>query len=250
VSRVTCSWPVDRACLPTAEADLDIARQTHAEEIAVGVLWALSGRQFGVCPVIMRPCPVTRYTRRSYPYPYDSPPFWPVWGSGVWRNETCGCIGRCCDYTSPSIVHLSVTSALPIGEVLEVRIGDTVMDPDGYSVEGDLLYRADGAAWPQQDVSKPLPEDGTWSVTYTRGVPVPAGVGVLTGLLTQEFLKACAGGRCRLPRRVKSVSRQGVSYDMVDPTDIYATGKTGIPEIDLWLSTVNPSHLMAPAKVR
>lgn len=82
------------------------------------------------------------------------------------------------------------------------------------------------------------------------GTPVPGGVGVLVGTLAKEFLDACSGGKCRLPRRVQQVSRQGVSYQMVDPTDIYRSGLTGIPEIDIWLSSVNPNRLMAPPRVR
>ncbi len=99
-------------------------------------------------------------------------------------------------------------------------------------------------------MTRPLDEPGTWSVTYTRGVPPPPGSAKLVGLLAQEFLAACNGGKCRLPRRVRSVTRQGVTMDMVDPTDVYATGKTGIPEIDLWLSAVNPHRVQEPISVR
>lgn len=249
MGRVSCEWPVNRSCLPTAESPLDKARQAHAEELAVQILWALSGRQYGVCPVVLRPCPPSDYTRPRYPYPYEGSPFWPLWTGSEWINETCGC-ARACHWTAPNVVHLSTTTALPVQAVTEVRIVNTVLDPSGYKLEGDLLYRLGDLAWPTQDLTRPLPEEGTWSVTYTRGVPPPPGVDVLTGQLTEEFLKACSGGKCRLPRRVRSVSRQGVSYDMIDPTDIYESGKTGIPEIDLWLSAVNPRHLAAPPKVR
>ena len=137
-----------------------------------------------------------------------------------------------------------------IGEVVEVRIGNTVLDPSAYVLEGDLLYRTGGLSWPSQDLTRPLPEDGTWSVTYTRGVPPPEGTAVLAGLLAKEFISACTGGKCRLPRRVQSVSRQGVTYDMADPLPLLQAGKTGLPEIDLWLQAVNPHVLQSPPKVR
>jgi hypothetical protein len=73
---------------------------------------------------------------------------------------------------------------------------------------------------------------------------------VFVGLLAKEFMNACSGGKCRLPRRVRSVSRQGVTMDMVDPTSIYAEGLTGLPEIDTWLKAVNPFTLAQPPKVR
>jgi hypothetical protein len=228
-----CSWPVDRSCLPAVDAPIDIAKQTYAEELAIHTLWSLSGRQFGVCPVIMRPCQE----------------FTPVLMNGIsWRYVGCGCAGLC-DWRAPSVVHL-ISAGFPIQAVTEVKIGAAVLDASQYTLEGDLLYRAGNAAWPSQNLALPLGQDGTWSVTYTRGNPVPAGVGVLVGLLTKEYISACSGGRCKLPRRVRSVSRQGVTMDMVDPTDIYATGKTGLPEIDLWLSAVNPHRLTAPSKVR
>lgn len=247
-----CSWPIDRSCLPSVDGDVDIAKQSHAEALAVQVLWSLSGRQFGVCPVMVRPCPqrcagISNYS--YYPPQLVGSSFFPIWENGQWRNISCGCAGAC-DWNAPSVVHLAASTGLPVQEVTEVRIGATALDDSAYVLEGELLYRADGTAWPSQDLSLPLGNEGTWSVTYTRGNPVPEGVAVFAGLLTKEFVSACSGGRCRLPRRVRSVSRQGVSYDMVDPTDIYISGKTGLPEIDLWLSAVNPQHLAAPPKVR
>lgn len=131
----------------------------------------------------------------------------------------------------------------------KVTFGDQLVDPNQYTLEGNRLYRTDGSAWPTQNLAQPLPNAGTWSVEYGRGTAPPANVGVLVGLLALEFLSACSGGKCRLPRRVTSVSRQGVSYQMIDPTDIYATGKTGLPEVDLWLSSVNPAHLSEAPRV-
>ena len=53
-----------------------------------------------------------------------------------------------------------------------------------------------------------------------------------------------------MPRTVTEVSRQGVTHRMYDVNAIYSSGKTGIPEIDLFLAAVNPNHLMqAPTVV-
>lgn len=251
---MTCSWPVDRTCLPVADTPIDAQQQKDAEDLAVHVLWALSGRQFGVCPVLARPCRQPcggvwngDILGAPYGYPVGSPWF-PVWDGTNWRNITCGC-GPKCSWIAPNVVHLSATVGLPVHEVTEVVIAGEVLDPSGYRLEGDLLYRI-GADWPVQDLTKPLDKPGTWSVTYTRGTPPPTGTAKLVGLLAAEFLAACNGGKCRLPRRVQTVSRQGVTYQMIDPSDIYASGKTGISEIDLWLSAVNPHHIMAAPVVR
>ncbi len=237
-----CTWPVDRSCLPIAETDIDKQKQADAENMAVSVLWALSGRQYGVCPVIARPCP---QVCAPHDFSASGPGWYPLWSNGQWRNVSCGCAGSC-SYASPSVVHL----AGPVAAVTEVNFGDQTVDPTLYRLEGNRLYRTDGSAWPTQNLAQPLPNPGTWSVEYSRGTPPPANVAVLVGLLALEFLSACSGGKCRLPRRVTSVSRQGVSYQMIDPTDIYATGKTGLPEVDLWLSAVNPAHLSEAPRVR
>lgn len=248
---MSCSWPVDRACLPDPGDDPDaLQQQEDAENLAVQVLWALSGRQFGVCPVIARPCRpscsniVTDQTLYGVPL---GAPWFPVWDGANWRNVACGC-GPKCDWVAPNVIHL-VSAGLPIQAVTEVVIAGEVLPDEQYRLEGDLLYRI-GADWPAQDLTQPLDQPGTWSVTYTRGNPPPPGTAKLVGLLAKEFLAACNGGKCRLPRRVRSVTRQGVTYDMVDPTDIYESGKTGIPEIDVWLSAVNPHRLMSAPAVR
>lgn len=246
---MTCSWPVDRSCLPTAETELDTLQQEAAEALAVQVLWALSGRQFGVCPVMARPCPppcgTLTLTMSGVPH---GGWYFPIWDGANWRNVACGC-GPRCSYQSPNVIHLASRVGLPIRGVVEVVIGGEVLPESDYRLEGDLLYRVSGP-WPAQDLTRPLDEPGTWSVTYLRGNPPPPGTAKLVGLLAAEFLAACSGGKCRLPRRVRSVTRNNVSFDMVDPTDIYRDGKTGLSEIDLWLSAVNPHRLMYPPEVR
>jgi hypothetical protein len=240
---MSCSWPVDRTCLPIVTDEVGIAQQTAAENLAVQVLWALSGRQFGVCPVTVRPCP-----QSCGPYTWDQTALLAFWDGANWRNTFCGC-GPKCSWLSPYVVHLGVGAALPVQEIIEVVIDGVVLLDTEYRLEGDLLYRI-GAKWPSQNLAAPLDEPGTWSITYTRGFPPPEGTANLVGLLAKEFLTACAGGKCALPRRVQTVSRQGVTYQMVDPTDIYTTGKTGISEIDLWLSAVNPRAMASPPTVR
>lgn len=240
---MSCAWPVDRSCLPYAESDIDKIKQQNAEDLAVAVLWALSGRQFGVCPVRARPCltPCVSYDTNWL----SGPAFYPIWENGQWRNTMCGCGPRCAA-VGPGVVHL----AGPVVEITEVNIGGDVLDPSSYTLEGNLLYRTNGGVWPDQDLTRPLPEPGTWSVIYDKGNPVPAGVDVLVGVLALEFLNACSGGKCRIPRRVQTLSRGNVTYQMIDPTDIYASGKTGISEIDLWLSAVNPHANQQQVKVR
>jgi hypothetical protein len=167
------------------------------------------------------------------------------WEGNGWLSWWCGCVGRC-NLSGPGSVHLPG----PAQEVIAVIAAGVLLDEDQYVLEGDVLYRTgDAAVWPNQDLGRPLGEPNTWSVEYLRGLPVPSGVDRLTGLLANEFLAACTGGKCRLPRSVTRVSRQGVTYEVFNPNTIYAARKTGLPEVDLWLSAVNPVGLMAAPSV-
>lgn len=207
----------------------------------MAILWALSGRQFGICSHTVRPCvQLSSPDRPAYGYTGS---YVLTRTDGGWLNWPCGCAGSC-TLTGPNAVHLPG----PVVAVTEVKIGATVLPQDGYAVEGNVLYRLSGP-WPGQNLNAPAGNEGTWTVTYERGQAVPSGVDKLTGLLAQEMYAACTGnGKCRLPRNVTGVTRQGVTYQVYNPQDIYGSGKTGLPEIDSWLAAVNP-HTVTQAPV-
>lgn len=211
-----------------------------AVSLAGDVLWALSGRQFGVCAVSVRPCPVS-----PHPGGYGGPVTSYVlsWEGYGWVNVPCACVGRC-ERSGPRAVHLPG----PVRAVDRVVVAGVEVDPSGYILEDNVLYRV-GQPWPSQNLGVPLGEPGTWSVDYQRGQPVPDGVDRLTGILAREFHASCSGDKCRLPRTVTNVSRQGVTYQVHNPQDIYNNGKTGLPEIDTWLAAVNPQALQQPPAV-
>jgi hypothetical protein len=247
-------WPIDRTCLPElpvlpdtptadeqAAYDVALAQRNGAEDLAVQVLWALSGRQFGVWETTVRPC-LINVSLSGYEMPWAAP-FVLTLDEGHWFNWPCGCVGSC-TLSGPRVVHLPG----PVDAITAVTIDGVTLDLSEYQLEGNVLYRQ-GAPWPRQDLGRPLGESSTWSVTYTRGNPVPAGVDRLGGLLAKEFLAACGGGKCRLPRNVRNVARQGVTYEVYDPRDIYANGKTGLAEVDLWLAAVNPNRLAEAPEV-
>lgn len=236
------TWPVDRTCLPPlpdlgdepTEEDqaayfAAVADRNAAEDTAIAVLWALSGRQFGVETTTIRPCPPLGWPNTVY--------------------TSCPCIGRC-RHASPTQIHLPGPVAAPTeDDPLVVTIAGVVLDSAEYVLEGDVLYRRNGARWPSQNLARPLGETGTWSVTYRKGWPVPPGVDRLTGALAKEFLAACAGDdSCRLPRTLTGTTRRGVSHSF-DPAKIFAAGRTGLTEVDNWLAAVNPNHLASGPEV-
>lgn len=245
---MSCDWPIDRSCLPDlptlgdtptdeeqAAYDLALQRRNDAEDTAVHVLWALSGRQFGVCETTARPCPT--YAVSAHSFTWAGSPFVLTLDSGRWVNWPCGCVGSC-SVSGPRVVHLPG----PVQTVSAVTVAGEALDVDTYALEGDALYRV-GGWWPRQDLGRPLGEANTWSVTYTRGNPPPPGTAKLAGLLAKEFIAACTPGqKCTLPRTVVSTTQRGVTH-VFDASKLLAAGKTGLPEVDLWLAALNPNHL-------
>ena len=242
------TWPVDRHGLPALpentapDYDRKVAEQNAAVNLAITVLHALSGRQFGLLEQTARPCPTPlptlwgdRWGQRGIP----------VYAGGQWSTGMCGCVGRC-QHSGPNMVHLPG----PVHSVDEVKINGVVLPANVWVAEGNVLYRRD-APWPDQNLNRPLGDVGTWGVTYQRGIPAPDYVGELTGELAKQFLIAINddASRCRLPRTVTTVNRQGITYRAYDPAVIYANGKTGLAEVDMWLAAINPHALMSSPSV-
>lgn len=232
-----CTWPVDADCLGDFA---DTPGLPDAVDAAIVVLWALTGRQFGVCETVARPCP----------RPAEGGPwFWAQWmvpllEDGRWRNYSCVPSTRC-----SRIGESTVLLPGPVHHITKVTVDGADIDPDSWAVEGNWLIRATGT-WPSQNLSAPPGTPGTWTVTYGRGIEPPAGAGRHVARLAREFLLSCTDpGKCALPRNTTQIQRQGVTVQMADPQAIIDAGGTGIPEIDLWVRAINPHRLPADSLV-
>lgn len=60
--------------------------------------------------------------------------------------------------------------------------------------------------------------------------------------LAEQHNLASTGQSCALPERVTNITRQGVSWTMLDPMDFLTKGMTGVGRIDSWLSTARREH--------
>lgn len=236
----TLEWPVSEAVLPTVESAEDRARLADAIDAAVATLWALTGRRYAVRRVVARPCPTVQDTYDTYTVG-RGPTMTPLLDGGRWRNAACS--GGSCQSDGPGSVLLPG----PVVRVEGVNVGGDLLDASSYALEGDRLRRT-GGDWPSQDLSLPLPLEGTWSVTYLRGEEPPPGAAGAVSSLAIEFYNAVAKPEaCRLPRNWQSISRQGVSIQRIDPRDLAEMGMTGLPEVDLWVRAINP-HGFAAAR--
>lgn len=239
-----CAWEVNVAChADWAEFPADV--RARAEQWATDILWMLSGRRFGVCPVTVRPCQdCGEASWQTYGVIWDdgSSGWVPYLYDGKWFN--CSCLG-----THSCRPASEVALPGPVAGITEVRVDGELVPPEAYRVDDAVwLVRQDGEAWPQQqDLGRPVGAPGTFSVTYLRGTPVPEAGKIAAGAVAYEFAKACVGADCRLPKQVQSIVRQGVEFQVMpeDPADAL----TGIPEADQWLRAVNPAKLRQRPRV-
>lgn len=84
--------------------------------------------------------------------------------------------------------------------------------------------------------------DDAVRITYQIGGNLPPGTESMILWLAEQFLRNDAGDSCSLPERVTSISRQGVSWSMLDSMDFLDKGLTGVGRIDQWLAAVRRAY--------
>lgn len=197
-----CSWPYT-PCEPVCDALNSLPGATQSEVIAwaSGMLWAATGRLFGPCPTSVLPC--------------DS---WNVLcGSCHNTYRRCGCT---------SVPEIWIPG--PVASVVSVVVDGVTLPASAYRIDDyEWLVRLDGGTWPSNPDQ--LDPDG-FRVDYNVGISPPAGAGIITGILACELAKVvCDDDSCRLPRRVQSVARQGVTVE-------FGEDGFGLPEVDNWVA--------------
>lgn len=149
----------------------------------------------------------------------------------------------------------------PVREIVQVLIDGIVIPANEYELrDAKTLVRMRPTAssqptarygWPtSQRQDLPDTEPGTFSITFTFGQDPPAlGTGAALAL-AQYLALPRLGDRKRMPTRTTSISRQGVSAQVTDAIDLLRKGAgTGIYEVDLFITSVNPHQLDRQAQV-
>lgn len=220
-----CGPWVDEITLCDAD-DYPDGMLAEAAAAATAILFVKLGREFtGECTDTWRPCGLG--------------------GCGCTDYGGCGCHR----YPRLRLRHWPAT------EVTSVRIDGAVLPDTAYQLGTDndygYLLRTDGEAWPccQDIAADPATDPDTFEIVYGWGVAPPPGAGMQTQLLACELAKGWSTGKCRLPRRVTSITRENLTVAVLDNFELFAEGLTGIPEVDLWVSTFNPSRTDRPPKV-
>ena len=245
-----CNWPVSYAgcggTMPEPLASMPASGVEVFESMATEYLWRWTERRFGECPVTVRPCrqdcnEASTFLGGQTPYlPGRGAPWIPALVDGKWYNIGCSCGDMC---SCAKVQQISLPG--PIMSVDEVIIDGQLVLGTAYQVQNDKwLVRVDGGSWPtcndlSADSSLGLGQPGTWQVTYTKGSEVPIGGQVAAGVLAVEFAKSACGDKdCALPKRLASISRQGVTMAVLDTFDDIEVGHTGIWVIDSWVASV------------
>lgn len=247
-----CVWPIKyTTCGPTGIdqssgpfASLSPEDIASVESRAIDLLWEWTGRVFGLCPVAIRPCKEGCDSGSYNTFDGGRPRVlrggWnPVLLNGTWSEIWCGSCGSQCRCGLDSLKSLSLPG--PVAEIERVLINGEVVPPTSYRVDfGRVLIRTDGGTWPTcQDLSLPPTSEGTFLIEYTKGIEVPEGGQVAAGELALELAKAmCNDNDCKLPQRLQTITRQGVTMGFMDSFEGLDKGRTGIWSIDAWLASV------------
>jgi len=257
--RTECSlWPVAPAqgcCTEESEAaDPDV--RDFARKVAQSLLDAATGWRFGPsCPVTVRPC--RRDCADVSPFPYSAAygaPWIPYTDSaGVWRNwPVCGCRTDC--HCGPELQEIWLPGESPIYNIVSIQVGTETLPDDAYRPDnGNRIVRTDGGVWPDcQDMSKNPGEEDTFAITYRTGLQLDAAAIRAVSSLYCAALKTCGvpgSCGCRIPGNLIRVTRQGVSQEFQDVTELLANGLTGNAIADQWIISVGGGRGVSRSRV-
>ncbi len=213
----------------------------EAAQVASHLLWAMSGRKYtGVTTVTERYTCTLRNNRMGPSDKTNSPV---LFGGDVYNIPS----GDYDEYSELVADGLSPDARIklrgrPVTKVHAIRnkTGQILNPSSYYLVDKSTLHIVAGTPWTPCNVE----------ITYSYGIPVPVAGKMAARKLAMEFARLWAGDEmCELPQRVTSVSRQGVSYTILDNQEFIDELRTGLYEIDLFLKVVNPDNARRKAKV-
>lgn len=213
----------------------------EAAETASYLMWVMSGRKYSGETVVTE-----RYVcaKRAYRMGMSSRLYGGVLINGqvsnIPLNDFDNYAELVADGLSPeSRIRLRGNYVTRIHTVRN-RAGE-ILDPSSYYlVDHSVLQASAGVPWTPCNVE----------VTYSYGAPIPSAGKMAARTLAIEFARLWAGDEdCALPQRVTSISRQGVSYTLLDSQDFIQELRTGVYAVDLFIKSVNPDGARRRSRV-
>ena len=249
-----CGWEGDTGCCPDFATLYTAEVQAAAKEYGALVMWAATGRRFGLCTKTVRPCGRENpFMSNVYGYFWSDGTWFPYIFNGAWRNCWSGCATGpwgCCTCEPQCQVWLPE----PVDSIVSVTVDGVLIDPSTYRVDNrQWLVRTHDAStsdcWPLCQDFNLNSGTGVFEVTYLWGLPVPSILLRAAGELACEWAKNCVGAACRLPQRVTSIARQGVNVSFVDIDALLKNGLTGLTTVDQIIVRFNPYGLTSAMKI-
>jgi hypothetical protein len=213
----------------------------EAAQTASYLLWAMSGRKYTGETTVTERYTCTLRNNRMGPSTKTNSPV--LFGGDVYNIPS----GDYDEYSELTSDGMSPDSRIrlrgrPVTKIHTIRnrLGD-ILDPSSYYlVDHSTIHIKAGTPWTPCNTE----------ITYSYGTPVPVAGKMAARKLAIEFARLWSGDEaCELPQRVTSVSRQGVSYTILDNQEFIDELRTGLYEIDLFLKVVNPDNARRKSKV-
>jgi hypothetical protein len=230
------------AGLPGGEAELDAAC-----DLATAVLYGLTGRRWAgegarTIEIIATQTPWW-WRDAALGLPWGSAG---QWGGGWGLPALPLMAGGELFNTTGEEQHSIRLPDYPVREVTAVRIAGDTVDPTAYWLIGNrFLEHTQRQPWPACGLSG----DRVMQVDYLHGATPPlAGVSAAVRLAS-ELTKANAGQPSALPGYLMQRVRQGETLSYVRADTLFDKGRTGLADVDLWITTVNPSGLRRRPRV-
>jgi hypothetical protein len=213
----------------------------EAAQVASNLLWAMSGRKYTGETIVTERYTCTLRNNRLGPSIRTTSPV--LFGGDVYNIPS----GDYDEYSELTSDGMSPDSRIrlrgrPVTRIITMRnrLGQ-ILDPSSYYlVDHSTIQVKAGTPWTPCNTE----------ITYAYGIPVPTAGKMAARKLAIEFARLWSGDEsCELPQRVTSVTRQGVSYTILDNQEFIEELRTGLYEIDLFLKTVNPDNARRKSKV-
>ncbi len=222
----------------------DYANTEFADEAcktASYLLWAMSGRKYTGTTIVTERYTCTLRNNRMGPSTKTNSPI--LFGGDVYNIPTD-------DYDEYSELVTDGMSpdariklrGRPIIKIHSIRNkhGAVINPSQYYLVDHSTIHITAGTPWTPCNTE----------VTYEYGAAVPMAGKMAARTLAMEFAKLWAGDDdCQLPQRITSVSRQGVSFTILDNQEFIEELRTGLYAVDLFLKTANPDNARRKSKV-
>ena len=213
----------------------------EAVRTASYLLWSMSGRKYTGETVVTERYTCTLRNNRMGPSIKTNSPV--LFGGDVYNIPS----GDYDEYSELTADGMSPDSRLrlrgrPVLKIHAIRnrLGK-ILDPSSYYlVDHSTIHIKAGTPWTPCNTE----------VTYSYGASIPAVGKMAARTLAIEFIKLWSGDEdCALPQRVTSITRQGVSYTILDRQEFIDELRTGLYVIDLFLKTTNPDNARKKSKV-